>query len=56
MIGNPNQQYIYIFGLACCFGMAAEIALAGRLTWRWPVWSCLFLIGFIYSYHGGKLK
>jgi hypothetical protein len=55
-IGNPNNFIIYAAMMACCFGMAADLAANGQLTWRWLMLASFFLAGFWYSYTGGKLK
>lgn len=49
-----SEMWLYVAGLACCFGMAADIAASGQLTWRWPLLAALFIIGFWYAYTGGK--
>lgn len=51
-----GEMWLYVIGLACCFGMAADIAASGQLTWRWPLLAALFIVGFWYSYTGGKLE
>ncbi|GIK42348.1 MAG: hypothetical protein BroJett011_61810 [Chloroflexota bacterium] len=57
MIGNRNSEtLLYVVGLACCFGMAADLTANGQLTWRWPILAGLFLLGFWFSYNGGFSK
>lgn len=57
MLGDRRHEALmYALALACCFGLAGDILTMGGLTWRWPIWATLFMIGFWHTYTGGKWK
>lgn len=57
MLGDRRYEaLVYALAMACCFGLAGDILTMGELTWRWPLWATLFMVGFWYTYTGGKWK